>query len=105
MVNSLESLIASCMQRNPALSLPQAVGIAKDFLRSQDPHNVSYTSSHSGRGAPGRDSASALLYVPETPKALDLVSKEGGGAACWKVLLQLKCTLMQAVPLGVMARS
>ena len=79
MVNSLESLIASCMQRNPALSLPQAVGIAKDFLRSQDPHNVSYTSSHSGRGAPGRDSASALLYVPETPKALDLVSKEGGG--------------------------
>ena len=80
MANNLENLIAACMQCNSAMSLPQAVVIAKNYLRSQDPLNLSYTSARSGRGALGRrDSASALLYVPETPKALDLVSKEGGG--------------------------
>ena len=80
MAANLESLVASCMQRNPKISLPQAVNVAKGYLKINDPHNVSYTSSRSGRGDLGRrDSASALIYVPETPKALDLVSKEGGG--------------------------
>ena len=47
-------------------------------MRVHDSHNVSYTSSRPGQGTPARrDSASALLYVPEIPMALDLVSKEG----------------------------
>ena len=79
MVASLEALVASYMKGNPTLTVPQAVVVAKDYLKKNDPLNESYTSARSGQGASvhGR-TASARVDVQETPTASDLASKRGG---------------------------
>ena len=85
MILTLESLIESTMARNPKLSAPEAMDIAKGYLRVNDPHNLSYSSARSGQGAQGRKTtASAGVSVTGNLSAFDLGSKEGG-VCCRKV--------------------
>ena len=80
MMANLEAFVASSMQKNSSLTLPQAVVEAKEFIKRTDPHNTSYTSARSSRGASVHErSVSALADVPGTPMASDLSFMKGEG--------------------------
>ena len=80
MTRSLENLIAVTLKQNPNLAFTEAVSVAKQFIVTTDPHNLSYTSARSGHRAQVHDDVStALSCVHESPVPLDLVSEEGTG--------------------------